>query len=38
MEHQDSPQDGPETTGLDVLQPLALALAACLEAIEAHQL
>jgi len=32
-----SPQDGPETTGPDVLQPLALALAACLQAIEAHQ-
>jgi len=32
-----SPQDGPETTGPDVLQPLAHALAACLEAVEAHQ-
>jgi acetyl esterase/lipase len=32
-----SSQDGAETTGPDVLQPLALALAACLEAIESHQ-
>jgi hypothetical protein len=32
-----SPQDRAETTGPDVLQPLALALVACMEAIEAHQ-
>jgi hypothetical protein len=32
-----SPQDRAETTGPDVLQPLARALAACMEAIEAHQ-